>query len=361
MLDVLRALTPGEVVSYGDVAEDAGFPGRARAVGRILAVTAEPVPWWRVVTSNGRLVPGHEARQASRLRSEGVVVAGRSGRGRPRRPLPPARPRGPTSRMIRSSLDSAGRRGAFCALLDLDEGHADLGQGVAQRGHVRAQAGRRAPRRGRRRRRWPGRRRPGRAAAADRWMAASSYSPMAWLMTTTSAGTSATRARASSIWARSAASSTSSASSERSSSTSSGARPGRERSPPESSGSRRSPTGCSPPGVQRLLTAANLPGTTELQAGSRRPVRRQPPPGHPSEHLDHFDQQCDEGVRRVDARGAPAVADLSDRPRRQRAVRRRLGARRRHHRFPGGAAHCAGVIDHSHGQRAPDQRPHSRP
>jgi alkylated DNA nucleotide flippase Atl1 len=41
VLDVLRALTPGEVVSYGDVAEDAGFPGRARAVGRILAVAAE--------------------------------------------------------------------------------------------------------------------------------------------------------------------------------------------------------------------------------------------------------------------------------------------------------------------------------
>ena len=76
VLDVLRALTPGEVVSYGDVAEDAGFPGRARAVGRILAVTAEPVPWWRVVTSNGRLVPGHEAQQASRLRSEGVAVRG---------------------------------------------------------------------------------------------------------------------------------------------------------------------------------------------------------------------------------------------------------------------------------------------
>jgi alkylated DNA nucleotide flippase Atl1 len=76
VLDVLRALIPGEVVSYGDVAEDAGFPGRARAVGRILAVTDEAVPWWRVVTSNGRLVPRHEAQQAGRLRSEGVVVRG---------------------------------------------------------------------------------------------------------------------------------------------------------------------------------------------------------------------------------------------------------------------------------------------
>jgi len=74
VIAVLRALVPGEVVSYGDVAEDAGFPGRARAVGRILAVTEVEVPWWRVVTSTGRLVPGHEAEQAQRLRAEGVLV-----------------------------------------------------------------------------------------------------------------------------------------------------------------------------------------------------------------------------------------------------------------------------------------------
>jgi methylated-DNA-protein-cysteine methyltransferase-like protein len=95
-LDVLRALVPGEVVSYGDVAEDAGFPGRARAVGHLLATTTIEVPWWRVVTSNGRLVPGHEAVQAQRLRAEGARIA--SGRvveaplgrfSRPETPWPP--------------------------------------------------------------------------------------------------------------------------------------------------------------------------------------------------------------------------------------------------------------------------------
>jgi methylated-DNA-protein-cysteine methyltransferase-like protein len=96
VLEVLRALVPGEVVSYGDVADDAGFPGRARAVGHILAVTTVEVPWWRVVTSNGRLVPGHEATQAQRLRSEGARIA--SGRvvaapfGRFSRPEAPWRP-----------------------------------------------------------------------------------------------------------------------------------------------------------------------------------------------------------------------------------------------------------------------------
>ena len=74
ILAVLRLLEPGEVVSYGDVADDAGFPGRSRAVGRLLATTAEDVPWWRVVNAAGRLVPGNEPEHAARLRAEGVTV-----------------------------------------------------------------------------------------------------------------------------------------------------------------------------------------------------------------------------------------------------------------------------------------------
>lgn len=78
VLAVLRALRSGEVVTYGEVAEEAGYPGRARAVGHLLSLSPERVPWWRVVTSTGRLVPGHEREHANRLRSEGVtVVSGR--------------------------------------------------------------------------------------------------------------------------------------------------------------------------------------------------------------------------------------------------------------------------------------------
>ena len=72
---VLHSIGPGEVVSYGDVAAEAGFPGAARAVGRILATADHDLPWWRVVTATGRLVPGHEAEHARRLRAEGVDVA----------------------------------------------------------------------------------------------------------------------------------------------------------------------------------------------------------------------------------------------------------------------------------------------
>jgi methylated-DNA-protein-cysteine methyltransferase-like protein len=73
---VLHSLRPGDVVTYGEVAAEAGFPGAARAVGRILATTDDDLPWWRVVTTTGRLVPGHEDDHARRLRAEGVVVAG---------------------------------------------------------------------------------------------------------------------------------------------------------------------------------------------------------------------------------------------------------------------------------------------
>jgi methylated-DNA-protein-cysteine methyltransferase-like protein len=74
VLDVLRSLRPGDVATYGEVAAEAGSPGAARAVGNVMAHRADDVPWWRVVTSTGRLVPGHEREQAQRLRSEGVTM-----------------------------------------------------------------------------------------------------------------------------------------------------------------------------------------------------------------------------------------------------------------------------------------------
>jgi methylated-DNA-protein-cysteine methyltransferase-like protein len=74
---VLGRLRPGEVVTYGEVAAEAGRPGAARAVGRILATSNAGYPWWRVVAANGRLVPGHEVEHARRLRAEGVTVVGR--------------------------------------------------------------------------------------------------------------------------------------------------------------------------------------------------------------------------------------------------------------------------------------------
>lgn len=77
---VIQALQPGEVATYGEVAEEAGFPGAGRAVGNVLA-RGTGLPWWRVVSASGRLVPGHESEHARRLRLEGRRIA--NGRLRP--------------------------------------------------------------------------------------------------------------------------------------------------------------------------------------------------------------------------------------------------------------------------------------
>jgi methylated-DNA-protein-cysteine methyltransferase-like protein len=73
VVEVIDAIAPGDVWSYGEVAEAAGRPGAARAVGQLLAGGADTA-WWRVVTATGRLVPGNEREHARRLRAEGVVV-----------------------------------------------------------------------------------------------------------------------------------------------------------------------------------------------------------------------------------------------------------------------------------------------
>jgi methylated-DNA-protein-cysteine methyltransferase-like protein len=70
---VIMSLRPGDVVTYGEVAAEAGFPGAARAVGTLLS-KSDGLPWWRVVGSGGRLRTPVEAGQAKRLADEGVLI-----------------------------------------------------------------------------------------------------------------------------------------------------------------------------------------------------------------------------------------------------------------------------------------------
>lgn len=72
VVEVVAATRPGEVLTYAEVATEAGRPGAARAVGGVLRRHGDGLPWWRVVTVSGRLVPGLEQEHASRLRAEGV-------------------------------------------------------------------------------------------------------------------------------------------------------------------------------------------------------------------------------------------------------------------------------------------------
>jgi methylated-DNA-protein-cysteine methyltransferase-like protein len=70
---VISSLEPGDIVTYGEVAAEAGYPGAARAVGTLLNKT-EGLPWWRVVGSGGRVRTPVEAGQIRRLADEGVLV-----------------------------------------------------------------------------------------------------------------------------------------------------------------------------------------------------------------------------------------------------------------------------------------------
>jgi methylated-DNA-protein-cysteine methyltransferase-like protein len=83
VIEVVRAVPSGKVVSYGQVALYAGTPNAARGVGWILRQTKEKsVPWWRVINNQGRIsIKGnweHEAEeQRDLLRKEGVEVSER--------------------------------------------------------------------------------------------------------------------------------------------------------------------------------------------------------------------------------------------------------------------------------------------
>jgi O-6-methylguanine DNA methyltransferase len=79
VLAVVRRIPPGRVATYGDVAEMAGRPRAARAVGNIMRECARPdVPCHRVIASGGRIggYGGHEALKRALLTAEGIVVAG---------------------------------------------------------------------------------------------------------------------------------------------------------------------------------------------------------------------------------------------------------------------------------------------
>ncbi len=76
---VIGAIPKGQVMAYGEVAEAAGHPGAARAVGTLLRNEGGDLPWWRVVRADGSLATGKESPQAERLRAEGVAVHGSRG------------------------------------------------------------------------------------------------------------------------------------------------------------------------------------------------------------------------------------------------------------------------------------------
>lgn len=76
IVGVIENLRPGEVMSYGEVARRAGYPGRHRLVGRILSMSLDALPWHRVVYADGRFPSVNPTLQQNRLIDEGVEVKG---------------------------------------------------------------------------------------------------------------------------------------------------------------------------------------------------------------------------------------------------------------------------------------------
>jgi alkylated DNA nucleotide flippase Atl1 len=73
VLETVELIPEGRVMTYGDIAEYLEEMG-PRQVGRVMTLYGGPVPWWRVVRADGRMLPGRERELLARYRSEGTPL-----------------------------------------------------------------------------------------------------------------------------------------------------------------------------------------------------------------------------------------------------------------------------------------------
>lgn len=78
--DTTLMIPAGKVASYGQIADLAGLPGRARLVGKAMGMAPASInlPWYRVLRSSGSLAfekgSANAEKQKGLLQEEGVVV-----------------------------------------------------------------------------------------------------------------------------------------------------------------------------------------------------------------------------------------------------------------------------------------------
>lgn len=75
VLSLVEQIPPGRACTYGLIAEAVGRGG-ARGVGRVMAMYGAPVPWWRVVRSDGSLPESHKRSALGHYREEGTPLKG---------------------------------------------------------------------------------------------------------------------------------------------------------------------------------------------------------------------------------------------------------------------------------------------
>ena len=78
VLDIVHAIPPGRVMTYGDVAATLGSRA-ARVVGQVMAQYGADAPWWRVLRAGGLPPVGHEARALPHYRAEQTPLVGPAG------------------------------------------------------------------------------------------------------------------------------------------------------------------------------------------------------------------------------------------------------------------------------------------
>jgi methylated-DNA-protein-cysteine methyltransferase-like protein len=78
MLRQVRKVPRGKVVTYGDIAYAAGYPGAARQVAWALHAESAGLPWHRIVGAGGTilLTGEHGFEQRMHLQAEGVSFLG---------------------------------------------------------------------------------------------------------------------------------------------------------------------------------------------------------------------------------------------------------------------------------------------
>jgi len=75
VLSAVEAIPPGQVATYGDLAELIGRGG-PRQIGTVMSRYGAGVPWWRVVRADGRAAKGLEPTALARLAREGCPLRG---------------------------------------------------------------------------------------------------------------------------------------------------------------------------------------------------------------------------------------------------------------------------------------------
>ena len=77
VLQCAESVPRGRVTTYGAIAEVVGEVlggGGPRQVGHVMARHGGPVPWWRVVRSDGSLPPSHQDEARQRYLEEGTPL-----------------------------------------------------------------------------------------------------------------------------------------------------------------------------------------------------------------------------------------------------------------------------------------------